>query len=113
MVYAEAGCNWLSDRHQCLVALVIKNRVLDPRFPNTIIGVLSQPGQYEPYLSGYFYSQNPDSRTIENCRKVLSGEFNVNANIIWQAGFIQGPVLKLFMMQRLEQLHISARKGVL
>ena len=49
ITYLESGNQSLTG--QRAVVEVIFNRVLDPRFPDTIKGVLSQPGQFHTYNS--------------------------------------------------------------
>lgn len=50
IIYCEAG----GESHEGKVAVgnVILNRVRDPRFPNTISGVVYQSGQFEPVFTG-------------------------------------------------------------
>ncbi len=51
MLYGEArGCE-LTNQQQAVWCVL--NRVDDARFPNTIIGVLSQPHQFRGYSSGF------------------------------------------------------------
>jgi len=40
---------------QVAVAAVVFNRIRDPRFPNTLRGVMYQPFQFEPILNGWAY----------------------------------------------------------
>ena len=54
----EAGCNWISTYDKALVVEVIMNRVESNLFPNTILGVLTQPYQFTGssnyvYLGGF------------------------------------------------------------
>lgn len=50
----EAGCNWISTYDKALVVEVIMNRVYSPLYPNTILGVLTQPYQFSG-SSSYVY----------------------------------------------------------
>ncbi len=50
----EAGCNWISTYDKALVVEVIMNRVESPLYPNTILGVLTQPYQFTG-SSSYVY----------------------------------------------------------
>ncbi len=50
----EAGCNWISTYDKALVVEVIMNRVESTLFPNTILGVLTQPYQFTG-ASSYVY----------------------------------------------------------
>ena len=45
-IYQEAGGDECSDECRIDVGDVMLNRVTDPRFPNTLEGVLTAPGQY-------------------------------------------------------------------
>jgi N-acetylmuramoyl-L-alanine amidase len=53
MIYAESRGEPLEG--QVAVASVILNRVKDSRFPNTVAGVIYQPGAFEPISNGQFY----------------------------------------------------------
>ena len=51
MLYGEArGCT-VNNQMKCV--WVVLNRVDDPRFPDTIIGVVSQPGQFYGYSPSF------------------------------------------------------------
>ena len=52
IVFAEAGNQ--SFVGQQAVAIVVMNRVRSQSFPNTVHGVISQPGQFTPYKKGGF-----------------------------------------------------------
>lgn len=47
----EAGSNWISEYDKACVVEVIMNRVYSPLYPNTIMGVISQPYQFAGYQS--------------------------------------------------------------
>lgn len=47
----EAGSSWISEYDKACVVEVIMNRVNSPLYPNSIIGVLSQPYQFAGYQS--------------------------------------------------------------
>ncbi|SFC25778.1 Cell Wall Hydrolase [Ruminococcus albus] len=60
----EYGANWISEYEKAKVVEVVMNRVNDPRFPNTIWGVLTQPYQFSGlewtlYLGTYSYQVTP------------------------------------------------------
>lgn len=48
MISHEAGCSWIDEYERACIVACIMNRVADPRFPNTIEGVIQQPGQLFP-----------------------------------------------------------------
>lgn len=69
---------------QCYVGQVILNRVYDRRYPNTIRGVIGQPGQY---ANGIRSSPEPCYAAAD---AVLSGKVAMPRNVIYQAQFQQG-----------------------
>ena len=74
--------------HQIAVAAVVLNRVADPRFPDTVEGVVGQQGQYsETYLTG----QAPES-CYEAAQIALDGDHDVPTDVVYQANFPQGEV---------------------
>lgn len=89
LIYAEAGCSWLSDYHQRAVASVVINRVNSDLFPNSIREVIYQSGQYSPVSSGKI-NNIPDERTIANVKYVLDNGSILPDNVIWQSGCPQG-----------------------
>jgi len=95
VVYAEAGSDCIPDECQQLVAMVVLNRVNDPRYPNNIYNVVFQRGQYACTWDGGF-NKTPNSRSIANAKKALDGEVYCPPNVLGQAGFTQGPIYKSF-----------------
>ena len=60
----EYGANWISEYEKAKVVEVVMNRVNDPRFPDTIWGVLTQPYQFSGlewtlYLGDFSYQVTP------------------------------------------------------
>lgn len=101
IVQNEAGSDFCSDAHQRAVASVVLNRVADPRFPDTIIGVITQGWNGECALQyavgGWerFNALEPFERAIENARYVLEHGVTVDG-AIWQAEFVQGEIVAEF-----------------
>ena len=54
------------------VAAVILNRVKDPRFPNTIAGVIYQPGAFTAVSDGQI-NLTPDEESLRAARDALNG----------------------------------------
>ena len=52
IVWHEAGSNWISQYNKAKIAAGVMNRVNDPRFPNTVYAVLTQPYQFSGYWPG-------------------------------------------------------------
>lgn len=70
ILYLEAGIE--SDYAQYAVLSVIFNRVLDSRFDNTLIGVLSAPGQFSTWSNRN--NGLVREKELSNIAKVLNGE---------------------------------------
>lgn len=62
---AEAGGEDLTGK--ALVMNVVVNRIRDREFPDTVEGVIFQPGQFSPISDGRYYDMVPD----EDCHKAL------------------------------------------
>lgn len=91
VVYAEAGCDWFPDWVQQAVASVVINRVKSKVYPNTIRGVIYQPGQYGCVSNGSFYA-SPSFKAIENARRILEYGSTLPAGVIGQSGAATGKV---------------------
>ena len=91
IVAGECGSTYCPDLDQFYVMKVIENRIKHPKFPNTLEGVVFQPGQYQPTWDGNWYKK-ADKRTKENVRKYLRGEVDTGMpdNVVYQAVFKQG-----------------------
>ena len=72
IVYAEAkGEPYLG---QVAVAAVILNRIDSPDFPNTLAGVIYQPGAFEPVMNGTINQDVPqDASARKAAREALNG----------------------------------------
>lgn len=95
VVFAEAGCDWFPDWVQRDVASVVLNRVADPRYPDTIKGVIFDPGQYSCVDSGSIYN-TPTQKVIDNCRWVLENGSTLPVSVIGQSAYAWGPVHKSY-----------------
>lgn len=72
MVHAEARGE--SFEGKMAVAEVILNRLKDHRFPNTILEVLYDPGQFSPVNNGSFENAIPTNEEILAVMRILRGE---------------------------------------
>lgn len=52
IVWHEAGSDWIGIYDKAMIAAGVMNRVNDPRFPNTVYGVLTQRGQFSGFCPG-------------------------------------------------------------
>ena len=100
-IYCEAGGDACSDLCRMYVGDVILNRVADPRFPDTLEGVLTAPKQYGRFATtGIVWPErasNPGEahavqRAYDIATKLLSGEHSelYGQGYVWQAEFTQG-----------------------
>ena len=90
LAHVLAGeCQSCSDDEQLYVGSVVLNRMADPRFPNTVKGVVFQKGQYACVGDGNYYRE-PTERNWANARMLLENGSVLPANVIWQSGGRQG-----------------------
>jgi len=78
LIQCEAGGEpWAG---KVAVGAVVMNRVMSGAFPDTITGVIYQPGQFEPVSSGRFaivLSQGANSECYKAARAAMSGQNNI------------------------------------
>ena len=98
-VWYEAGST--TEQLREYVAQVVLNRVADKRFPNTIYGVISQPGQYAMNYTTASATQDIKDKDARNgtynyatcvttAKKAMMGLVDMPSNVIFQANFKQG-----------------------
>lgn len=87
VICGEAQC--YSDTEQLYVGSVVLNRVADPRYPNTIRGVVFQRGQYACTRDGNYYRE-PTIRNWMNARFLLENGSVLPVNVVYQSGSRQG-----------------------
>ena len=92
LIQSEAGNNASSDELQQWVGQVVMNRVASDLFPNTMYDVIHQKGQYSTAKN----LKTPTERALKNAEIVLRGESNCPRDVIWQANFKQGIVVRVF-----------------
>ena len=83
VVQAESNgtYDWSDFEDKVLIAAVIFNRVEDPRFCNSISGVLNEPGQFSTTSGGWCScssSQSSRWAIVEAQRRLLAGEIPDN-----------------------------------
>ena len=92
IIEAEAGNSKLDE---LMVGAVLYNRWKSGLWGSTLFDCISAPGQYACYNTtdgGTWYSKTPTARAVESAKQVISGEFAIPSNIIFQATFTQGNV---------------------
>lgn len=101
VIYQEVGGDAACDACRYRIGDIVLNRVADPRFPNTIYEVLTQPGQYGRLAwTGIVWADrasNPnEAHAVERARNVANDLLNgIHSELygngyVWQAGFVQG-----------------------
>lgn len=79
------------------VGSVVLNRVANSHFPNTIVGVIYQKGQFSPVASGRFanvLAQGANAECVRAAQEVLNGRITINALYFRRnTGTIQGTVI--------------------
>lgn len=101
VIYQEAGGNAICDNCRKYVGDVVLNRVNDPRFPNSIEGVLLQSGQYGRFSwTGIVWQSRAHNagekaaveRAYHVADELLAGNHSelYGNGYVWQAGFVQG-----------------------
>lgn len=87
-IAAEAANNKLDE---LLVGATFVNRVHgNNSFPDTYWEVLTSPGQYACYSSGSWAKANPTDSEIASAMQVMTGQFALPQNVVFQAQFTQG-----------------------
>lgn len=94
-VYYEAGST--TDQLREYVAQVVLDRVGDSRFPNSIRGVITQPGQYAGKYATVESTQAAKNASSINyassvtaAKKAMMGRVAMPSNVVFQANFTQG-----------------------
>lgn len=90
IIQAENGGH-KDDEALLLTGVVVMKRVKSDEYPDTIMGVISQRGQYATYEDGTFWN-NPSKRSRRIARKILETDIadKYPDNLVFQAEFKQG-----------------------
>ena len=89
LIYAEAGSDWCSDKMQQNVGSVVLNRIAHESYPNTLMEVVYQSGQYGCVYNGMInYDYN--ERAYNNAKYLFENGSQLPANVVFQAQFKQG-----------------------
>ena len=88
----EVGSDWIPDWVILAAGEVILNRVQSEHYPNTIYGVVHDPGQYSGASDAGFYEIQPTERVVRLASSLLDGTGRVfnNSAVVFQAEFPQG-----------------------
>lgn len=90
IIQAENGGHE-DDEALLLTGVVVLKRVKSKYYPDTIIGVISQKGQYSTYADGKFWNE-PSKRSVKIAKKLLTTNIadDYPDNLVFQAEFEQG-----------------------
>lgn len=90
IIQAENGGHE-DDEALLLTGIVVLKRVKSNHYPDTIIGVISQKGQYSTYANGKFWNK-PSKRSLRIAKKLLTTGIadKYPDNLVFQAEFKQG-----------------------
>ena len=91
VIEAEAGGE--SDYHKLCVGTVVMNRVDSEKYPNSIEGVIYQPGQYQCVTNSHINNE-PSESSYEAAESILDGRRMFRSSVVYQAEFIQGKVVE-------------------
>ena len=98
VIHTEAGSAWLPDGWRLAVGEVVLNRVASPEFPDTLEGVVFQPGQYSAADRGWFEALIPYRSCLEAAMRLLNGERVINdPSVVFQSTGKQGGGVALEM----------------
>ena len=73
----QLECGYDTQESKCATIETIFNRIVDPRYPNTIEEVLSQNGQFSTWKNRNIAKATPTNDTYECVAMVLNGQTNV------------------------------------
>ena len=90
LIMCEIGSDGHPDEQLYNVGSVVLNRVSDSRFPDTVRGVIYQPGQYAPVISGAIETVQPTERCYEIAADLLANGSRLPASVVWQSTEPQG-----------------------
>ena len=90
IIQAENGGHE-DDEALLLTGVVVLKRVKSKYYPDTIMGVISQKGQYSTYADGKFWNE-PSKRSMRIANKILKTNIaeRYPDNLVFQAEFEQG-----------------------
>lgn len=95
IIECEAGSE--SYEGKLAVGSVVMNRVASSYFPNTVVGVIYQSGQFSPVASGRYatvLARGAESSCVQAAREVLAGTRTIGALYFRRnTGTIQGTVI--------------------
>lgn len=89
IINAECGDDNCSHEQRIATGSVVLNRVAADDFPDTVRGVVFDPGQYSPTWNGSF-EKEPSQDSWDTAEFLLENGSQIPEDCIWQAEFKQG-----------------------
>lgn len=86
LVGREYGANWVPTAEKAKVVAVVMNRVRDPRFPNDIYSVLTQPYQFSGYLPSSSYTSKVTDDVIAAVNYYFNNTAEFSSTILYFEG---------------------------
>ena len=91
LIEAEAGSQWLPAEWKMAVGEVVLNRMASPEFPDSMLEVIEQPGQYYGKGSAFFAALRPSEGAAIAAKRLLEGErILCDPSVVFQANFVLG-----------------------
>lgn len=90
VIFLEGGSDYYEDEMLYYVGSVVINRVEHELYPDTLIGVVTQRGQYESTEGYYWLSITPPDRCYDIAKDLLINGSVLPPNVVYQAQFEQG-----------------------
>ena len=89
LIYQEAGCDWIPDYVILWVGSVALNRVESDKYPDTLYGVIYDPGQYEPAITGSI-NRPANNRCVQLAELLLREGSMLPPNVLGQCAWPTG-----------------------
>lgn len=89
LIMAECGSDWIPDWVVETTASVVVNRVDNHQFPNTLMDVMYQSGQYGPVISGSIWNEknDPTERIYSIVEDILWNGSKIDKDVLYQSEF--------------------------
>lgn len=102
VIYQEAGADYCSDETRLMVGTVVMNRIVDPRFPDTMYDVITEERAYgELHWTGIVWpsraSHPTEAHAVERAyaiaERILLGERTLAEDVVFQSEYIMGEIV--------------------
>lgn len=90
VIFLEGGSDYYEDEMLYYVGSVVLNRIEHELYPDTLVAVVTQRGQYESTEGYYWLSITPPDRCYDIAKDLLINGSVLPPNVVYQAQFEQG-----------------------